>query len=99
MIRGQSRNLPCPRRLPTKHRANGPGPPGVFAEGPTSASLHGQFPGQLRINMVFKAHAGLHLDNIPDDITVPEFLFNEKYGRRPLSQSNRAVMIDAPSGA
>jgi hypothetical protein len=49
--------------------------------------------------MVFKAHAGLRLDDIPDDITVPELLFNPKYGRRPLSQSNKAVLVDAPSGA
>jgi hypothetical protein len=51
------------------------------------------------LSMVFKAHAGLHLDQIPDDITVPELIFNPKHGRRPLSQSNTAVLIDAPSGS
>ena len=49
--------------------------------------------------MVFKSYAGLHIDHIPDDITVPDLIFDPKYGRRPVSQSNTAVLIDAPSGA
>jgi hypothetical protein len=52
----------------------------------------------LNIEMVFKAYKGLKVDYIPDDIIVPELIFNHKYGRRPLSQSNKALLIDAPSG-
>lgn len=48
--------------------------------------------------MVFQAHGGLHIDHIPDDIIVPELILNPQYGRRPLSQSNKAFLIDAPSG-
>jgi hypothetical protein len=48
--------------------------------------------------MVFNAHAGLHIDHIPDDIILPDLVFNPHYGRRPLSQSNSSVFIDAPSG-
>lgn len=55
-------------------------------------------PRNLFQTMVFKAHGGLTLDHIPDDITVSELLFNPKYGRRPLEESNEKVLIDAPSG-
>ena len=48
--------------------------------------------------MVFHSHARLNIDHIPDDIIVPELIFNLKHGRRPLSQSNHSVLIDAPSG-
>jgi hypothetical protein len=48
--------------------------------------------------MVFHSHAGLNIDHIPDDIIVPDLIFNLKHRRRPLSQSNKSVLIDAPSG-
>jgi hypothetical protein len=48
--------------------------------------------------MVFNAHAGLHIDHIPDDIILPDLVFDPRYGRRPGSQSNSSVFIDAPSG-
>ena len=48
--------------------------------------------------MVFHSHAGLNIDHIPDDIIVPNLIFDLKHGRRPLSQSNKSVLIDAPSG-
>jgi hypothetical protein len=50
------------------------------------------------VKMVFKAHAGLHIDHIPDDIILPDLVFNPLYGRRPVSESNSSVFIDAPSG-
>jgi len=48
--------------------------------------------------MVFHSHAGLNVDHIQDDIIVPELIFDLKHGRRLLSQSNKSVLIDAPSG-
>jgi len=48
--------------------------------------------------MVFHSHRGLNVDYIPDDIIVSDLIFNPIHGRRPLSQSNKALLIDAPSG-
>jgi hypothetical protein len=48
--------------------------------------------------MVFHSHAGLNIDHIPDDIVIPNLIFDPKHGRRSLSQSNKSVLIDAPSG-
>jgi 4-coumarate--CoA ligase len=48
--------------------------------------------------MVFHAHGGLHIDHIPDDITLPDLVLDSRYGRRPLSESNKKVLIDAPTG-
>jgi hypothetical protein len=48
--------------------------------------------------MVFYAHGGLRIDHIPDDITISQLILDPRYGRRPLSQSNRSLLIDAPSG-
>ena len=48
--------------------------------------------------MVFHSHAGSHIDHIPDDIIIPNLIFDLKHGRRPLSQSNKSVLIDASSG-
>jgi len=49
--------------------------------------------------MVFDAHENLHVDSIPDDIILPDLILDPRYGRRSLSQSNKSVVIDAPSGA
>ena len=49
--------------------------------------------------MVFKSHRDLNVDYIPDDIIVSDLIFNPTYGRRPLSQSNSALLIDAPTGS
>jgi hypothetical protein len=48
--------------------------------------------------MVFHAHNGLHIDHIPDDITISDLILDSRYGRRPISQSNEALLIDAPTG-
>jgi hypothetical protein len=48
--------------------------------------------------MVFNSHRGLNVDYIPDDIIVSDLIFNPTHGRRPFSQSNKALLIDAPSG-
>jgi hypothetical protein len=47
--------------------------------------------------MVFNSHANLNVDYIPDDIVVSDLIFDPQYGRRPLSQSNNSLLIDAPS--
>jgi hypothetical protein len=48
--------------------------------------------------MVFEAHENLRLDYIPDDIILPDLILDPRYGRRPLSQSNKSAVTDAPSG-
>jgi len=48
--------------------------------------------------MVFEAHENLHIDHIPDDIILPDLILDPRHGRRPLSQSNKSMVIDAPSG-
>lgn len=48
--------------------------------------------------MVFEAHENLRIDHIPDDIILPDLVFDPRYSRRPLSQSNKSAVIDAPSG-
>lgn len=48
--------------------------------------------------MVFHPHAGLNVSHIPDDIILPDLIFNPAHGRRPFSQSNKSLLIDAPSG-
>jgi len=48
--------------------------------------------------MVFYSHARLHADHIPDDIILPDLVFDPRYGRRPASESNKAFLVDAPSG-
>ena len=48
--------------------------------------------------MVFEAHANLHTDRIPDDIILPDLILDPRYGRRPLSQSNKSLVVDALSG-
>ena len=48
--------------------------------------------------MIFKAHAGAHIDSIPDDIIIPDLILKPDYGRRPLSESNKTILIDAPTG-
>ena len=52
----------------------------------------------IAINMTFRAHAGKHIDYIPDDIIIPDLILKPDYGRRPLSQSRKSLLIDAPSG-
>ena len=47
--------------------------------------------------MVFNAHKGLLIDNIPDDIIIPDLIFDPRFGRRPLAESNKDFLIDAPS--
>jgi len=48
--------------------------------------------------MVFHSHRDLNVDHIPDDIILPNFIFNLEYGRRRFSQSNKALFVDAPTG-
>ena|ERR1700736_4620667 len=48
--------------------------------------------------MVFHPYGGLHIDRIPDDITLLDLLLDRRHGRRPLDQSHKAVLIDAPTG-
>lgn len=48
--------------------------------------------------MVFRPHEGRHIEHIPDDILLPDLIFSPQFGRRPLSQSNKALFIDAPTG-
>lgn len=38
------------------------------------------------------------MDNIPDDTILPNLILTPQFGRRPLSESNRALFIDAPTG-
>ena len=48
--------------------------------------------------MVFHAHNGLEIAHIPDDIILSDLIFDPGYSRRPLSQSNKALFIDAVTG-
>ena len=48
--------------------------------------------------MVFAPYEDLSVSPIPDDITIPDLVLNLRFGRRPLSQSNKALFIDAPTG-
>ena len=48
--------------------------------------------------MVFNSHDGLFIDNIPDDIIIPELIFDPRFGRRPLAESNTDFLVDAPTG-
>jgi hypothetical protein len=48
--------------------------------------------------MVFTSHENLTVDP-PDDIVISDVVLNPRFGRRPLSQSNKTVFIDAPTGA
>jgi len=48
--------------------------------------------------MVFLPYGGRQVEYIPDDTIIPELIFNPRFGRRPLSQSNKALFVDAPTG-
>jgi len=47
--------------------------------------------------MVFHSHKSIQVNHIPDSAIVSDLIFDPRYGRRPLSQSNQSAMIDAPS--
>lgn len=48
--------------------------------------------------MVFLPPNNLQVPHIPDDAVVSDLIFDPRYGRRPLRESNRSAIIDAPSG-
>jgi 4-coumarate--CoA ligase len=48
--------------------------------------------------MVFYPYQGRHVKDIPDDILLPELILSPQFGRRPLSESNKACLIEASSG-
>jgi len=91
-----------PGRQPQSH---GPPPEGNFIDSPHTClplsigRVHfvDGLPNSI-IAMVFEAHENLRLDYIPDDIILPDLILDPRFGRRPLSQSNKSVVIDAPTG-
>jgi len=48
--------------------------------------------------MVFCPYENRNVDNIPDDTILPNLILTPQFGRRPLSESNSALFIDAPTG-
>jgi hypothetical protein len=55
------------------------------------------FPAAASSTMVFHAHAGLHVDHIPD-IIISDLIGYPSHGRRLLLQSNESLLVNAPSG-
>ena len=47
--------------------------------------------------MVFHSHKSIQVNHIPDDAIISDLIFDPRYGRRPLSQSNQSALIDAHS--
>jgi len=48
--------------------------------------------------MVFHPPNNQQVPRIPDDAIVSDLIFDPRHGRRPLRDSNRAAIIDAPRG-
>jgi hypothetical protein len=72
-------------------------------QGPDFAAF--QVPPSLRLRgqprppvMVFLPPDNQQVPHIPDDAIVSDLIFDPRHGRRPLRESNRSAIIDAPSG-